>query len=79
METQMEMDQLIARINELAKKKKEEGLTPSELEEQQKLRQMYLDIFRGNFKSQLENTKIKTPDGKLHPLKYAPASNKTVH
>lgn len=77
----MEMDRLIARINELANKKKTEGLTPSELEEQQELRQMYLNIFRGNFKSQLANTKIKTPDGKLHPLKYAPkaADDQTIH
>lgn len=81
METQMEMDKLIARINELANKKKTEGLTPSELEEQQNLRQMYLNIFRGNFKNQLANTKIKTPDGKLHPLKYAPkaSDDQTIH
>ena len=30
----MEMEKLIARINELANKKKTEGLTPTELEEQ---------------------------------------------
>lgn len=75
----MDMDKLIARINELARKKKEEGLTPSELEEQQELRQQYLNVFRTNFTNQLANTKIKTPDGKLHPLKYAPADDKTVH
>ena len=69
----MEMDKLIARINELANKKKNEGLTPTELEEQEKLRKEYLEIFRSNFKNQLQNTKIKTPDGKLHPLKYMPA------
>lgn len=68
----MEMDALIARINELAKKKKEEGLTPNELEEQKELRERYLTIFRSNFKGQLANTKIQTPDGKLHPLKYMP-------
>lgn len=69
----MEMEKLIARINELANKKKTEGLTPTEIEEQAALRQQYLQIFRSNFKSQLQNTKIKTPDGKLHPLKYMPA------
>ncbi len=68
----MEMEKLIARINELANKKKTEGLTPAELEEQDKLRKQYLEIFRSNFKTQLQNTKIKTPDGKLHPLKYMP-------
>lgn len=67
------MEKLIARINELARKKKEEGLTPTELEEQAKLREQYLQVFRSNFKSQLSNTKIQTPDGKLHPLKYMPA------
>nr|WP_307990127.1 DUF896 domain-containing protein [uncultured Niameybacter sp.] len=66
------MEKLIARINELANKKKTEGLTPAELEEQDKLRKQYLEIFRSNFKTQLQNTKIKTPDGKLHPLKYMP-------
>ena len=71
----MEMEKLIARINELANKKKTEGLTPTELEEQDKLRKQYLEIFRSNFKNQLQNTKIKTPDGKLHPLKYMPADN----
>ena len=68
----MEMETLIARINELANKKKTEGLTPTELEEQATLRAQYLQIFRGNFKNQLANTKIQTPDGKLHPLKYMP-------
>lgn len=72
----MEMDKLIARINELANKKKTQGLTPSELEEQQELRQQYLAVFRSNFANQLANTKIKTPDGKLHPLKYASKNNK---
>lgn len=66
------MEKLIERINALANKKKQEGLTPSELEEQQQLRQQYLEVFRSNFKSQLQNTKIKTPDGQLHPLKYKP-------
>lgn len=70
------MEKLIARINELANKKKTEGLTPSELDEQQELRKQYLAIFKSNFASQLANTKIQTPDGKLHPLKYAPADNK---
>lgn len=75
----MEMEKLIARINELANKKKTEGLTPGELEEQQELRQQYLTVFKSNFASQLANTKIKTPDGKLHPLKYAPADKKKTN
>ena len=72
----MEMDLLIKRINELANKKKTVGLTEEELVEQNELRQQYLQIFRSNFKNQLKNTKIQTPDGKLHPLKYMPSSDK---
>lgn len=72
--TDINMDKLIARINELAGKKKTVGLTPTELEEQQELRQQYLQIFRSNFKSQLKNTKIQTPDGERHPLKYSPTT-----
>ncbi len=66
------MDELIKEINELAHKKKTEGLNEEETARQQELRQIYLKIFRGNMKKQLDNTKIKTPDGKLHPLKYMP-------
>ena len=36
----------IDRINELAKKKKEQGLTEAEAKEQSKLRKQYLDSFR---------------------------------
>ncbi len=72
----MEMNELIKEINALAHKKKTEGLSPEEQIRQDHLRQQYLAIFRGNFKSQLENTKIKTPDGKLHPLKYMPGDKK---
>ena len=68
----MDMDKLIKRINELANKKKTVGLTVEEQLEQNLLRQEYLAIFRGNFKNQLAHTKIQTPDGKLHPLKYMP-------
>ena len=75
----MEMDELIKRINQLAHQQKTKGLTTEEKEEQKNLRQEYLKIFRSNFKSQLEHTKIKTPDGKLHPLKYAPDADKSTH
>ena len=75
----VDMDQLIKEINELAHKKKAEGLTPEEQVKQDALRKKYLEIFRGNFKQQLANTKIKTPDGKLHPLKYMPQGNKKLH
>ena len=40
------MDELIKRINELAKKKKSAGLTKEEAKEQIELRQQYLDKFK---------------------------------
>ncbi len=53
----------IARINELAHKSKKEGLTPSEKEEQKKLRQEYIEAIRGNIRSQLDNVDILEADG----------------
>lgn len=71
---EIDMNLLIKEINTLAQKKKAEGLTEEEQTRQDSLRQTYLKIFRGNLKNQLENTKIQTPDGQLHPLKYMPAN-----
>ncbi|MCS4485364.1 DUF896 domain-containing protein [Staphylococcus americanisciuri] len=51
------------RINELAKKKKEQGLTEIEAKEQSQLRSEYLETFRGSFKSQIEQTKVIDPQG----------------
>ncbi|PTI39996.1 DUF896 family protein [Staphylococcus succinus] len=53
----------IERINELAKKKKEVGLTENEAKEQSKLRKTYLDSFRKKFKQQIESTRVIDPDG----------------
>ncbi len=44
---------LINRINELARKKKKEGLTTEEKVEQARLRQQYLQGIRGQVKQQL--------------------------
>ena len=46
----------VARINELARKKKTVGLTEDELKEQAELRAEYLKDFREGFKQQLNNT-----------------------
>lgn len=62
------MDELIKRINELAKKKKTVGLTPAEFEEQAQLRKKYLENFRAGFRQRLENIDVETPDGKVRPL-----------
>ena len=59
----MNMNDVIARINELARKAKAEGLTPDELQERDKLRRIYIDSVTGNLKNQLENTSIVYPDG----------------
>ena len=59
----MNMNEVIARINALAKKNKEEGLTDEELAERDKLRRIYIDSVTGNLKQQLENTTIVYPDG----------------
>jgi uncharacterized protein YnzC (UPF0291/DUF896 family) len=75
----MEMNELIQKINALANKQKTSGLSSDEKDEQAKLRQEYLQIFRSNFKDQLKHTKIQTPDGELHPLKYMPHDDKTTN
>lgn len=55
----------IARINELARKSKAEGLTEEEKKEQQLLRQEFLANVRRNLKSQLDNIDIEEPDGTI--------------
>ena len=59
----MDMNAVIARINELAAKNKSEGLTEDELVERDKLRRIYIDSVTGNLKGQLDNTYIVRPDG----------------
>ena len=57
--TNAPIDDVIARINELYKKSKEEGLTEEEKEEQQKLRRRYIDNVKANFRVQLEGVELK--------------------
>ena len=59
----MNINEVIARINELAKKAKTEGLTEEELQERDKLRRIYIDNVKANLVGQLENTYIVSPDG----------------
>ena len=59
----MDMNAVIARINELARKAKTEGLTEAEIEERAKLRRIYIDNVKANLTGQLENTYIVYPDG----------------
>ncbi|MFE4709487.1 MULTISPECIES: DUF896 domain-containing protein [unclassified Paenibacillus] len=50
----MDIDVLVARINELARKQKSEGLNEEETAERAKLREIYLGNIRRNFRSQLD-------------------------
>ena len=59
----MTMDEVIARINELAAKAKQGGLTEEEIAERDKLRRIYIDSVKANLVGQLENTYIVYPDG----------------
>jgi len=54
----------IDRINELARKSKNGGLTESEKAEQTELRNEYRRAVTGSLSASLENTYIMTPDGK---------------
>ena len=62
-ESIMNMNEVIARINELAKKAKAGALTPDEVQERDKLRRIYIDSVKANLVGQLENTYILEPDG----------------
>ena len=64
----MDMDQVIARINELAKKAKQEGLTPEETIERDKLRRIYIDSVKASLTGQLDNTYIVEKDGTKRKL-----------
>ena len=59
----MGINDVIARINELAAKAKSVGLTPEEIAERDKLRRIYIDNVKANLTGQLENTYILYPDG----------------
>lgn len=56
-------DELIARINFLANKKKTEGLSEAELEEQTLLRKEYLQEFKAGFKERLMSLKVVDEQG----------------
>lgn len=58
----------IARINELARKSKAEGLTERERMEQAALRQEYIAAIRRNLRGQLDNINIQEKDGSITNL-----------
>ena len=67
------LEEKIARINELYKKSKAEGLTEEEKKEQALLRQEYIANVRKNLKAQLDNNDMVNEDGTVENLgeKYA--------
>ena len=65
----MSINDTIARINELAKKAKTEGLTPEELAERDRLRRIYIDSVKANLVGQLDNTYYVDAKGNKTPLK----------
>ena len=64
----MNMDERIARINALYHKSKSQGLTDAEKEEQNKLRQEYIDSVKKNLKAQLDSVDIVNEDGSVTNL-----------
>lgn len=64
----MNLEQKIARINELYHKSKGEGLTEEEKVEQAALRKEYVANVRANLRGQLNNIDIQNADGTVENL-----------
>ena len=56
-------DQKVARINALAKKAREQGLSEEEKAEQAALRREYVDAVKASLEGHLKNTVVLQPDG----------------
>ena len=67
----MNMNEVIARINELARIAKTRALTPAEEEERVALRQRYIDSVRANLRAQLDNTFVVDEKGNKRSLREA--------
>ncbi len=61
-------EKAIARINELYRKSKAEGLTEAEKKEQQILRREYVEAFKQNLRGQLDQISIQEKDGSITNL-----------
>ena len=64
----MDMNERIARINELYHLSQKRELTAEEKLEQRILRKEYVDAIRGNLRSQLNNIDIVEKDGSITNL-----------
>ncbi len=58
----------IQRINELARKSRDRGLTEEEKAEQQALRREYVEAMKQSLKSQLDASVVIRPDGSSYRL-----------
>jgi uncharacterized protein YnzC (UPF0291/DUF896 family) len=61
-------EQKIARINELYRKSKAEGLTEEEAKEQKVLRTEYVEAFKRNLRIQLNRIDVQEADGSISNL-----------
>lgn len=61
-------DEKLARINELARKAKAEGMTSAETKERDVLRREYIEAVRANLRGQLNNINIQELDGSITNL-----------
>lgn len=59
----------IKRINELAKKAREQELTPEETAERDALRREYIESVKQNLAAQLDSTIVVEPDGTRRQLR----------
>ena len=67
--------EMLSRINELAKKKREQGLSVEEQAEQKRLYAVYLKEIRSQFNSTLDNVSVKEKDGRVVPFKEVYTKN----
>lgn len=63
------LQETIARINELARKAKAEGLTDEEINERDALRRIYIDAVKKNLTAQLDNTYVVDEHGNKRKLR----------
>ena len=57
------MEEMVKRINALAKKSREQGLSDAEKEEQAELRQKYIKVFRQGLENTMQNVYIVDEKG----------------
>lgn len=79
-------EELVNRINELARKKKSEGLTPAEQTEQKKLYKIYLASIRQQVTTQLDAAGVESKEHVCddhcdchHPHQHGPGCNHHHH